>query len=77
MAVEKDVLSVRENFVPPGHRIRSRKVFVATSTKKRDENLITLLCSWLVEHQIGKFTPCENSSPQEPQVKVLPLLTKC
>jgi hypothetical protein len=69
MAGDKDVLSVRENFVPPGHRIRSKKVFVATSTKKKDESLIALLCSWLVEHQIGKFSLLANFlHPQQLQI---------
>ena len=54
MSREKDVLSVRESFVPLSpNRQRTKRVFVARPQVKKDESVMGLLCAWIMEHQIG------------------------
>jgi hypothetical protein len=55
MAAEKDVLSVRESFVPPRSHVRTKKVFTARKVRRKEENLLGVLCAWVVEHQIGMY----------------------
>jgi nucleoid-associated protein YgaU len=66
MAPEKDVLLVRESFVPlsrPAARSSAgpapstpaaRRSYVAASKPPKNESLTSLLCGWLVEHQMGR-----------------------
>ena len=56
MAPEKDILSVRENFVPAGRHAPPRRVFVAKPKPRRDESLMGLFLAWIVEHQLGTLS---------------------
>ena len=46
---------VKESFVPTGPSQHVRKRKVVRKKKVVDESPLSILCAWIVEHQIGMF----------------------